>query len=161
MTRTMQQTNVSKAILEGLRQEVANAIALYLNYKKYHWQVSGPLFRDLHLLFDDHATQILAGVDELGERVRILGGLAPHTPEQVAQIATVRLSPEGEQAPRQMIQEALENHEVVIKGMKTTIEDAAGNGDPGTADLLTRLIQVHEKQAWFLREVAARESSML
>ncbi len=161
MTRTMQQTDARKTILAGLRQEVANAVALYLNYKKYHWQVSGPFFRDLHLLFDDHAAQVLGGVDELGERVRILGGLAPHTPEQLAQLATVRVSAEGEQTPRQMIQEALENHEVVIKGMRGAIEEAAGSGDPGTADLLTRLIQVHEKQAWFLREVAARDNSLL
>ena len=161
MTKTTQQTDAREAILAGLRQEVANAVALYLNYKKYHWQVSGPFFRDLHLLFDDHATEVLAGVDELGERVRILGGLAPHTPEQLTQLATVRISPEGEQAPRQMIQEALDNHEAVIKGMRTAIDEAAGNGDPGTADLFTRLIQVHEKQAWFLREVAARETSLL
>ncbi len=160
MTKTMQQTDVRKAVVAGLRQEVANALALYLNYKKYHWHVSGPFFRDLHLLFDDHAAQVLAGVDELGERIRILGALAPHTPAQVAQLATVRISAEGEQAPRQMIQEALENHEAVIKGMRSAIEEAAGSGDPGTADLLTRLIQVHEKQAWFLREVAARETSL-
>ena len=161
MTKTTQETDARNAILAGLRQEVANAVALYPNYKKYHWQVSGPFFRDLHLLFDDHAAAVLAGVDELGERVRILGGLAPHTPEQLAQLATVRVSPEGEQAPRQMIQEALDNHEVVVKGMRVAIEDAAGSGDPGTADLLTRLIQVHEKQAWFLREVAARETSLI
>ena len=156
-TRTM----TNEAVVNELNREVANAVGIYLNYKKYHWHVSGPLFRDLHLLFDDHATQVLATVDELGERVRILGGLAAHHPHQVTELASVQLSSPGPQSPREMIEEALANHQTVIAGMHRAIEIAAEASDPGTADLLTRFIQIHEKQAWFLREVAARESSML
>ena len=156
-TRTM----TNEAVIADLNREVANAVGLYLNYKKYHWHVSGPLFRDLHLLFDDHATQVLATVDELGERIRILGGLAAHHPNQVSALASVQLSAPGPQSPREMIEEALANHQTVIAGMHRAIEVADEASDPGTADLLTRFIQIHEKQAWFLREVAARESSLL
>lgn len=156
-TRTM----TNEAVITELNREVANAVGLYLNYKKYHWHVSGPLFRDLHLLFDDHATQVLATVDELGERIRILGGLAAHHPNQVSELASVQLSAPGPQSPREMIEEALANHQTVIAGMHRAIDIADEASDPGTADLLTRFIQIHEKQAWFLREVAARESSLL
>ena len=154
-------TTTNEAVINELNREVANAVGLYLNYKKYHWHVSGPLFRDLHLLFDDHATQVLSTVDELGERIRILGGLAAHHPNQVSELASVQLSAPGAQAPREMIEEALANHQTVIAGMRRAIEIADEAHDPGTADLLTRFIQIHEKQAWFLREVAARESSLL
>lgn len=154
-------TITNEAIIVELNREVANAVALYLNYKKYHWHVSGPLFRDLHLLFDEHAAQVLATVDELGERVRIHGGLAAHHPAQVVELATVQLSAPGQQSPREMIEEALANHQTVIGGLHKAIEVTSEAGDPGTADLLTRVIQIHEKQAWFLREVAARESSLL
>jgi starvation-inducible DNA-binding protein len=161
MPETMSRTVTNEAVIRDLNREVANAVALYLNYKKYHWQVSGPLFRDLHLLFDEHATQVLATVDEIGERVRILGGLAAHHPNQLAELASVQSSAPGQQSPREMVEEALGNHQTVIGGMLAAIETATEARDPGTADLFTRLIQVHEKQAWFLREVAARDGSML
>ncbi len=161
MSQATHRTITSEAIITALNREVANAVALYLNYKKYHWHVSGPLFRDLHLLFDDHAGQVLATVDELGERVRMLGGLAAHHPNQVMELASAQLSAPGAQSPRDMIEEALNNHQTVIGGMHQAIDAAAEARDPGTADLLTRLVQIHEKQAWFLREVAARDSSLL
>ena len=161
MPKPTYSATTNEAVVTALNREVANAVALYLNYKKYHWQMSGPLFRDLHLLFDEHATQVLASVDELGERVRILGALAAHHPNQVTELASVQVSAPGPQSPRAMVEEALANHHTVIEGMRAAIELATEARDPGTADLLTRLIQVHEKQAWFLREVAARESSLL
>lgn len=161
MSQATQRTITNEAIITSLNREVANAVGLYLNYKKYHWHVSGPLFRDLHLLFDDHAGQVLATVDELGERVRMLGGLAAHHPNQVTELASVQLSAPGAQSPREMVEEALANHQTVIAGMHQAIEAATEARDPGTADLLTRLIQIHEKQAWFLREVGARDNSML
>ena len=161
MPKATQRTVTNEAVINALNREVANAVGLYLNYKKYHWHVSGPLFRDLHLLFDEHAAQVLATVDELGERVRILGGLAAHHPDQVTELASVQLSAPGKQTPREMIEEALTNHQTVIAGMHQGIETAEEARDPGTMDLLTRLVQIHEKQAWFLREVATRESSML
>jgi starvation-inducible DNA-binding protein len=161
MAPSTHRTVTNEAVIVELNREVANAVGLYLNYKKYHWHVSGPLFRDLHLLFDDHATQVLATVDELGERVRILGGLAAHHPQQVTELASVQLSAPGMQSPREMIEEALANHQTVIAGIHRGIEIAEEARDPGTMDLLTRLVQIHEKQAWFLRAVAARDGSLL
>ncbi len=154
-------TKTVPSILAELERETANALALYLNYKKYHWQMTGPLFRDLHLLFDEHATQILEGVDELGERIQILGGVAPHHPTQISSRASVRLSEVGSQTPAAIVEEALENHTRVIEGMRSSISHAIDANDPGSADLLTRLVQMHEKQAWFLRQIKNREKSLL
>jgi starvation-inducible DNA-binding protein len=165
MAKTTQQatqrTVTNEAVIIALNREVANAVALYLNYKKYHWHVSGPLFRDLHLLFDEHAAQVLATVDELGERVRMLGGIAAHHPNQITELASVQLSAPNAQSPREMIAEALANHQTVITGMHQAIDTSEEARDPGTMDLFTRLVQIHEKQAWFLREVAARDSNLL
>lgn len=153
MTKTKKASEPS--ITAELNREVANAVALYLNYKKYHWQVSGPNFRDLHLLFDEHASQVLSTIDELAERVQILGGTAVHHLDEIQRTTAVSPSEPGSQRSREMLAEALVGHEKVIAGMLKAIEMAADAGDPGTADLLTRFLQVHQKQAWFLRQTLA------
>ncbi|MER3419657.1 MAG: DNA starvation/stationary phase protection protein [Chloroflexota bacterium] len=145
-----------KTVVTILQHQIANAYVLYLNYKRYHWRVFGPLFRDLHLLFDEHAAAILATIDDLGERVRILGADPVATPQAILDWHTVLAPRVGEHTVRTMIDEALANHRRVIAEMREGIEFAMQRGDPGTADLLTRLVQVHEKQEWFLREVVDR-----
>jgi starvation-inducible DNA-binding protein len=149
MSQTKQ--NESK-VVEQLQRQVANAFLFYSNYKKYHWQSYGPLFRDLHLLFDEHATAVLGTIDELGERVRILGGDPVADPRQYSERGTVEISA-GRQSMREMIEEAQKNESRVIEEMKEAVEVANDARDPGTADLFTRIVQIHEKHEWFLREV--------
>jgi starvation-inducible DNA-binding protein len=142
-------------VIGALQRQIANAFALYINYKRYHWRVYGPLFRDLHLMFDDHAEAVLATIDELGERVRILGGEPVATLEEIIDAKSVLAPATKERAVRTMIDEAAANHRRVIAEMRDGVEVAQRAGDPGTTDLFTRLVQVHEKQEWFLREVVA------
>ncbi len=89
------QTVVNLPVVEHLQKATCNSLALYMNYKRYHWNTYGPLFRDIHLLFDEHANAILPTADEYGERVRILGMEAVGSPEEVVEHATVKRPDQG------------------------------------------------------------------
>ena len=144
--------NPHQATVEHLNRQLANALALTLNYRKYHWETTGPRFRSLHLLFEQLYNEVDALVDELAERVRMLGDLPVHSPEQIREFATVQIAEPGRMEPNDAVAQAHQNAHTVIDGMRAAIEQAADVGDPGTADLLTRAVQVHEKHEWFLRE---------
>jgi starvation-inducible DNA-binding protein len=158
MAQTKSQTE--SPVIQALQQQLANAFLLYTNYKKYHWESYGPLFRDLHLLFDEHATAVLGTIDELGERVRILDSTPTADPRQFGERGTVKVA-EGKQTMREMIQQAAENHRRVIAEHRDAVNVATEANDPGTADLFTRNIQIHEKQEWFLREVLEKSDGFL
>jgi starvation-inducible DNA-binding protein len=151
---------IENGVIERLQQQLANAFLLYANYKKYHWQSYGPLFRDLHLLFDEHAEAVLGTIDELGERVRILGGNAIADPRQFIEQGTVEVAAAGLDM-RGMIEEALSNHARVVQGTRQAIYRADEVGDQVTADLLTRLMSIHEKQEWFLREILESDDGLI
>lgn len=138
-------------VIQGLQQQLANAFLLYANYKKYHWQSYGPHFRDMHLLFDEQGKTVLDTIDELGERVRILGGAPVADPREFIERGTVETAGRNEEMKR-MVQTAAKNAKRVYEEMRLAVKTADENGDPGTADLFTRLLQIHEKNEWFLRE---------
>src|ERR1041385_787805 len=104
-------------VVEHLQRQVANAFVLYANYKHYHWQTYGPLFRDLHLMFDEFANAVLATVDDFAERVRMIGQDPISQPDEITKRADVKIAEQG-QTLRQMIQEANRNLLVVIKEMR-------------------------------------------
>ncbi len=149
MTSTLsaQQT----ALIKALNREQANTLIAYLNYKKYHWFTFGPLFRDVHLLFDEQGAEVFAMLDELAERSLMLDGSPIGDPEQYLTMATVKPSV-GSLTLQEMIAEAIASHELIIKEMHEDAEVATDAGDIGTADLYTRLVQVHQKHRWFLKE---------
>ncbi|MBL1177373.1 Dps family protein [Pantanalinema sp. GBBB05] len=153
-TRKAESTQAAELLLTLNRQQ-ANALVTYLNYKKYHWLTFGPLFRDLHLLFEEHATEVLAMVDELAERTLMLDGTPLADPEHYLPATTVKPS-EGQLSVRQMVEEAIANHDIIIAEMHEDAEVATNVGDIGTADLYTRLVQIHQKQRWFLKELLKR-----
>jgi starvation-inducible DNA-binding protein len=143
-----------RSVIDHLNAELATAFVLALNAKRYHWTVTGPHFRDYHLRFEDLYTAADGTVDELAERVRMLGGIPIHSPAQIeAQTKATISNPGTRLAPEAMLKEALVNEEAVVALMHQGIELANGAGDPGTADLLTRFVQTHQKEAWFLREM--------
>lgn len=142
---------------EILNRNLANASLLATKYKKYHWTVSGALFRELHLLFDDHATNVNETVDELAERVMTLGGVPIGSPQEFIQHGTVASAEPGIIPPQSMLDDLLEDHHKVIQQLRADINIASDCGDPGTADLLTRIVQVHEKDAWFISEHRKRD----
>ena len=151
---------IEDGVIQRLQQQLANAFLLYANYKKYHWQSYGPLFRDLHLLFDEHAEAVLGTIDELGERVRILGGNPIADPRQFIEQGTVEVAAAG-LGMRGMIEEALSNHARVVQGTRQAIYRADEVGDQVTADLLTRIMGIHEKQEWFLRELLESDDGLI
>lgn len=151
---------IESEVIQSLQQQLANAFLLYANYKKYHWQSYGPLFRDLHLLFDEHAEAVLGTIDELGERVRILGGNPIADPRQFIEQGTVEVAA-ADRDMRGMIEEALSNHARVVQGTRQAIYRANEVGDQVTADLLTRIASIHEKQEWFLREIIENDDGLI
>ena len=138
-------------VIEHLNTELASAQVLALNAKRYHWTVTGPHFRDYHLRFEELYVAADATVDELAERIRMVGGVPIHAPAQIEAMSRAKVSdPAKALDAAAMVEEALENQQRVIDSMHAGIEQANQSGDPGTADLLTRFVQVHQKEAWFL-----------
>ncbi|MBP1771987.1 MAG: Dps family DNA-binding stress response protein [Holophagaceae bacterium] len=145
---------MSRSVIDHLNSELATAQVLALNAKRYHWTVTGPHFRDYHLRFEELYTAADGTVDELAERIRMLGGVPIHAPAQIeAQTKAAISNPAARLDAEAMLKEALANEEATIALMHEGIELANGAGDPGTADLLTRFVQTHQKEAWFLREM--------
>ena len=147
-------------VVEHLQRQVANALVLYLNYKHYHWQTYGPMFRDLHLLFDDFAKPVLDTIDEFAERVRMIGQDPIASPQEMLGTASVKVAAHG-QTMRQMIEEADTNLQIVIKEMRAAVRAADGHDDPGTVDLFSKVVQVHEKHEWWLRDILEKHDGLL
>lgn len=144
-------------VVTALQREQASALVLYLNYKKYHWLTFGPHFRDLHLLFEEHGDQVLASIDELAERALMIDGKPLADPSQYLPASIVPPS-QGERSVKQMVEEAIGAHDKVIKAMHDDAETANKAGDIGTVDLFTRLVQVHQKARWFLKEISRKDA---
>lgn len=146
-------------MIKHLQIQVANAFVLYLNYKHYHWQTYGPLFRDLHVLFDEFATEVYGTVDILAERLRVLGKNPVASIEEFKRTAEIKSAETGTDM-RGMISEAGQNAKIVIDHMHKSIECADKVSDPGTADMLTKFIQIYEKHEWWLREIQAQNDGL-
>jgi starvation-inducible DNA-binding protein len=148
-------------VVRHLQRQVANAFVLYANYKYYHWQTFGPLFRDLHLMFDDFANEVLGTIDEMAERIRMIGQDIENVQlKQMQEAANIQSAGQG-QSMRGMIEEADANLLVVIKDMRDAARAADESNDPGTVDLFSKTIRIHEKHEWFLREVLKKQDSLI
>ena len=152
-TQELTRENTQRSpLVQELRRQVANAFVLYTNYKHYHWQTFGPLFRDLHKLFDELAGDVLGSIDELAERTRMIGQDPPARLVEISDLATV--TPAAPHSTmRDMIEEADRNALTVIKEMRTAARDAEDHNDPGTVDIFSRTVQIHEKHEWWLRDI--------
>jgi len=139
--------------VHALNQVLVDTIMLQALYKKCHWQVSGPTFYQLHLLFDKHAEEQAKLVDEIAERVQTLGGLAAGMPDQVADMTTIERPPGGREEVPVQISRLLNAHELIIKNVRAAARRASEAGDEGTNDLLvSSVLRTNELQAWFLYE---------
>ena len=145
--------NAARQSITNLNQVLADTITLRDLYKKHHWQVAGPTFYPLHLLFDKHYAEQNELVDALAERVQMLGGISIAMAADVAESTIVPRPPKGrEQVPVQ-ISRVLHAHEIVLKEARTMARQAAEAGDDGTNDLLVSdVIRNNEKQVWFVSE---------
>ncbi|MDX2242144.1 MAG: DNA starvation/stationary phase protection protein [Leptolyngbyaceae cyanobacterium bins.302] len=158
MTTTLQPT--ATALVKALNRQQANTLVAYLNYKKYHWLTYGPLFRDLHLLFEDQGGEVFEMLDELAERSLMIDGSPVADPADYLTTATVKPST-GKLSVSEMIQEAIATHEHIIREMHEDADAATDAGDIGTADLYTRLVQTHQKHRWFLREIQRKGDGLV
>ncbi|MBP7570852.1 MAG: DNA starvation/stationary phase protection protein [Acidobacteria bacterium] len=146
-------------IVQGLKAQVANAFLLYLNYKHYHWQTFGPHFRDLHRLFDEFAEEVLAGIDPLAERIRMIGQDPPARPNELADLASVSIAAPHSNM-REMVEEGRQNLIGVIKQMREAAKTADDRNDPGTVDILSKTVQVYEKHEWWLRDILKKDDGL-
>lgn len=141
------------ASVENLNQLLADAMTLGDMYKKYHWQTSGPSFFSLHLLFDRHAAEFRELVDEIAERIQMLGGVCIAMAADVAETTIIPRVPRGREDPATQIARLLHAHEIILKEARAMLVEATANRDEGTADLMVSdVIRVGERQVWFLFE---------
>src|SRR5713101_722634 len=145
--------NVCKESVENLNQLLADTITLRDLYKKHHWQVAGPTFYQLHLLFDKHYGEQNELVDAMAERIQVLGGVSVAMAPDVAELTLIPRPPKGrEEAPVQ-VSRLLHAHEIVLKEARTMARLAAKSGDDGTNDLIVSdVIRRNELQVWFVAE---------
>lgn len=148
------------AIVQSLQKQVANAFIIYLNYKHYHWQTFGPLFRDLHLLFDEFAEEVYGTIDVMAERVRMIGQNPVSRIEEFQKTASVKSAADTDDM-REMIEEADNNAIQIIMEMRGAIKTADENDDPGTADVLTRFVQIYERHEWWLRDILEKRGGLV
>ena len=142
-----------RASAENLNQLLADTITLRDLYKKHHWQVSGPTFCQLHLLFDKHFGEQNELVDLIAERVMILGGVSVAMAADVAELTLVPRPPKGREEVPVQISRLLHAHEIVIQEARAMARKATEDGDDGTNDLLvSSVIRTNEMQVWFVAE---------
>ena len=139
-------------IAKGLSRLLADTYTLYLKTHNYHWNVTGPLFNTLHLMFEEQYTELAQAVDEIAERIRALGFPAPGTYKQFAELSSIEET-EGVPDAQEMIRQLVQGQEAVVRTARKVLPIAAEVNDEPTVDLLTQRMQVHEKNAWMLRSL--------
>ena len=139
-----------RAIAEGLSSLLADTYTLYLKTHNFHWNVVGPMFNTLHLMFEQQYTELATAVDEIAERIRALGVAAPGSYRQFAELTSI-VEETGTPAAEEMIRQLIEGQETVVRTARKIFPLADEAGDEPTADLLTQRMQIHEKTAWMLR----------
>jgi len=139
--------------VDALNQVLVDTITLRDLYKKHHWQVSGPTFYQLHLLFDKHAEEQSELVDQLAERIMALGGVSYAMAHDIAENTRIPRPPKDREEPPVQISRLLEAHEIVLQEAHAFAKDASDTGDDGTNDLLVSdVIRTNEQQVWFVSE---------
>ena len=137
-------------MVEGLKALLATSYTLYLKTHNYHWNVTGPMFTTLHTLFETQYTELALAVDEVAERIRTLDSPAPGSYSAFAALSAV-VEETGSPKAETMIRNLVADQETVVGLCKMVIQHADEAGDQATADLATRRIEVHQKNAWMLR----------
>jgi starvation-inducible DNA-binding protein len=145
-------TENRQAIAEGLSRLLADTYTLYLKTHNFHWNVTGPMFQTLHLMFEQQYLELALAVDSIAERIRTLGFPAPGTYSAYAKLSSIAET-EGVPAAQEMIQLLVEGQEAVARTARSLFPLADAASDTPTADLLTQRLQIHEKTAWMLRSI--------
>jgi starvation-inducible DNA-binding protein len=152
--------NINIGINEQDRQDIANGLSklladtytLYLKTHNFHWNVTGPMFQTLHLMFETQYTELALAVDLIAERIRSLGVYAPGTYKQFSALSSIK-EEDGIPKAQDMIRLLVEGQESVVRTARSLYDVVEKANDEATADLLTQRIQLHEKTAWMLRSL--------
>ncbi len=139
-------------IADGLAKVLADSYTLYLKTHNYHWNVTGPMFQTLHLMFEQHYNELALAVDEIAERIRALGAKAPGTYREFTALSSIDEDTDEPDAT-DMIRRLVRGHESVARTARSVFPVVERASDEPTADLLTQRLQVHEKTAWMLRSL--------
>ena len=142
------------AIAEGLKHLLADSYTLYLQTHNFHWNVTGPQFRELHLMFEEHYTELALAVDEIAERIRTLGVIAPGTYKAFAELSSIE---EVDDIPvaGDMVDILTRGHEQVVRTARTVLKMAQESDDESSSALVSDRMRIHEKTAWMLRATRA------
>jgi starvation-inducible DNA-binding protein len=143
-----------REIAQGLSKLLADTYTLYLKTHNFHWNVTGPMFRTLHLMFEEQYNELALAVDLIAERIRALGFPAPGTYKEFAKLSSIS-EEEGVPSAEDMIRKLVEGQEAVVRTARSLFLVLERSHDEPTADLLTQRMQVHEKTAWMLRSLLA------
>lgn len=153
-TNTGISAEARKEVAQGLSELLADTYTLYLKTHGYHWNVTGPMFRTLHLMFEEQYVELGAAVDEIAERIRALDH---HAPGSFAEFKPLTEVSEASGVPEamEMVKDLVKGHETLIARARALVTTAEEVDDVATADLVTSRIDAHEKTAWMLRSTAA------
>jgi starvation-inducible DNA-binding protein len=146
--------NDRREIASGLSKLLADTYTLYLTTHNFHWNVTGPMFQTLHLMFEQQYNELALAVDLIAERIRALGFPAPGTYGEFSQLSSIK-EDEGVPSAEDMIRLLVEGQEAVVRTARSIFPTVDKASDEPTADLLTQRMQVHEKTAWMLRSLLA------
>jgi starvation-inducible DNA-binding protein len=141
-----------KEIADGLSRLLADSYTLYLKTHNFHWNVTGPMFNTLHLLFEGQYQELAAAVDEIAERIRALGFAAPGSYSQYAALSSIEEETSVPTADA-MIRQLVDGQEAIVRTSRSIFPVAEAASDAPTLDVLTRRMQAHEKNAWMLRSL--------
>ncbi|KIF82763.1 Dps family protein [Noviherbaspirillum autotrophicum] len=141
-----------REIVDGLSRLLADTYTVYLKTHNFHWNVTGPMFQTLHLMFETQYTELAQAVDVIAERIRALGSPAPGTYSMFAALTSIQ-EPDGVPTAQEMIRQLVQDQETVARNARAMFKAVDLAGDEPTADLLTQRMQVHEKTAWMLRSL--------
>ncbi|MCU0767067.1 MAG: DNA starvation/stationary phase protection protein [Gammaproteobacteria bacterium] len=141
-----------KTIADGLSKLLADSYTLYLKTHNYHWNVTGPMFNTLHLMFEQQYTELALAVDLVAERIRALGHPAPGSYKAYATLTSIE-EETGSPDATEMIRQLVKGQEAVVRTARAVFPAAEAANDEPTCDLLTQRMQIHEKNAWMLRSM--------
>lgn len=140
------------AIADGLKKLLADSYTLYLLTHNFHWNVTGPRFRELHLMFEEHYTELATAVDEIAERIRTLGVFAPGSYKAFSELSSIEEATEVPNADT-MIKQLTKAHEQVVKTCRDVLPLSQKADDESTTSLVSDRMRIHEKTAWMLRSL--------
>lgn len=141
------------AVNDVLNKVLADGNVLYIKLRKFHWNLSGDNFMELHLLFEDQYNAVAEGVDAVAERISTLGGVAIGTTSEFAKMSQLKENPGKIPSGQEMLRELVGDHESIVKSLRKNLDTVEEKfGDAGTSDFLNGLMQAHEKMAWKLRK---------